>query len=310
MITIFASPKPFAGHIGTIQRNAISSWVRLHPQCQVILFGDEAGIAGAAEEFGLRHVPQVARNNYGTPLLSDVFEKAAGLATHDLLCYVNCDIILMSDFMRAVNNLAERKERFLMVGQCRNLDVTEPIVFDAPEWERRLQESVSQSGKWRGPWAIDYFAFTRGLYERIPPFALGRAHFDNWLVWRGRDLRAAVADATSAVMAVHQNHDYAHVSGGMDWSYRGEEAKRNLDLGGNHVCNIFDATYRLTPDRLRLNWKGRFPFASLRHLGWPIKRLVTPWWLQALEITRPVRRPLGLRMANFGRLKAALIRRK
>lgn len=310
MITIFASPKPFAGHIGTIQRNAIASWVRLHPQCQVILFGDEVGIAEAAKDFGLRHVAEVARNEYGTPLLNDLFEKAAKLASNDLLCYVNCDIILMSDFRIAINNLASHIDRFLMVGQCWNLDVTEPLAFEPPVWERSLRESVSQAGKRRGPWAIDYFAFTRGLYERIPPFALGRAYFDNWLVWKGRDLKAAVVDATDAVTAVHQNHDYSHVSGGMDWSYRGEEAKRNLNLGGNHVCNIFDATSRLSPGGVTLNWKGRFPFAPLRHMGWPVERSLTRWWLRALAITRPMRHPLGLRLSNFGRLKEVLMRRK
>lgn len=30
MLTIFATPKPFQGHVGIIQRNAIGSWVRLH----------------------------------------------------------------------------------------------------------------------------------------------------------------------------------------------------------------------------------------------------------------------------------------
>ncbi len=31
MITIFAIPKPFKGHIDVIQRNAIQSWTKLSP---------------------------------------------------------------------------------------------------------------------------------------------------------------------------------------------------------------------------------------------------------------------------------------
>src|SRR5262245_24272757 len=72
MLSILAFPKPFRGHIATIQRNAISSWTRLRPQCDIFLFGDDEGTAEVAKEFGVCHVPEMARNEYGTPLLSDV----------------------------------------------------------------------------------------------------------------------------------------------------------------------------------------------------------------------------------------------
>ena len=94
MLTIFSTPKPFRGHIGTIQRNAIQSWKRLHPDVEVILFGDDEGAAEAAREFGLRHVPDVPRNEFGTKLLRGFFEPAQRMAQYDRLCYVNCDIIL------------------------------------------------------------------------------------------------------------------------------------------------------------------------------------------------------------------------
>jgi hypothetical protein len=74
MLTIFAVPKPFKGHVGVIQRNALGSWVRLAET--VILFGDEEGIADAARDLGARHVPEVARNRFGTPLVDGVFGKA------------------------------------------------------------------------------------------------------------------------------------------------------------------------------------------------------------------------------------------
>ena len=50
MFTIFTIPKPFQGHIGTIQRNAIQSWTLLHPRPEIILFGSEAGTAQVAAE--------------------------------------------------------------------------------------------------------------------------------------------------------------------------------------------------------------------------------------------------------------------
>ena len=71
-LTILAMPKPFRGHIGIIQRNAIRSWTLLRPSCEIVLFGDDTGVSAAAAELGVRHVPNVARNEYGTPLVNDV----------------------------------------------------------------------------------------------------------------------------------------------------------------------------------------------------------------------------------------------
>jgi len=66
MLTIFTTAKPFRGHSGIIQRNALQSWKALQPDIEIILFGDDEGAAEAAEEFGLRHEEQVERNEWGT----------------------------------------------------------------------------------------------------------------------------------------------------------------------------------------------------------------------------------------------------
>ena len=52
-LTIFACPKGFVGRAGEIQRNAIRSWVRLGPDVEVILLGDDEGVAEAAQELGM-----------------------------------------------------------------------------------------------------------------------------------------------------------------------------------------------------------------------------------------------------------------
>jgi len=144
MLTLLAFPKPFCGHIKLIQRNAIGSWARLRPECEIILFGDEEGTAEVAKEFGLLHVSEVARNECGTPLLSDVFEKGKQRAKHDLLCYVNCDIILKRDFLPAVKRVSEWNRRFLMVGECWNLDVAEVLASNTFTSE---QDIMTYSGK-------------------------------------------------------------------------------------------------------------------------------------------------------------------
>ena len=98
MITFFTTPKPFLGHIGIIQRNAIESWKRVHPEAEVILFGDEEDAADAARALQIQHIANVKRNEHGTKYLSPIFDGAQDLAHHNFLCYINCDIILLSDF--------------------------------------------------------------------------------------------------------------------------------------------------------------------------------------------------------------------
>ena len=85
-ITIFATPKKFDGHIGVIQRNAITSWTHIQPKPEVILFGTEPGTAELAAELGLRHVSAVKCNEWGTPLVSDLFAQAEQLGSGSGVC--------------------------------------------------------------------------------------------------------------------------------------------------------------------------------------------------------------------------------
>jgi hypothetical protein len=190
--------------------NALQSWVKLSPSVEIILFGEEEGIAEAASHFGARYIPEVSRNECGTPLLDDVFLKAQAMARHNILCYVNADIILMSDIVKAVEHVQKKKKVFLMVGRRWNIDLSKPLDFSQSDWQERLRASVLRSGKPTPPEWIDYFVFPRRFYRGLLPFALGRAGFDNWLLWKAHSLGAPIIDASQAVMVVHQNHDYSH----------------------------------------------------------------------------------------------------
>ena len=260
MLTLFAIPKPFRGHIGIIQRNAIRSWTLLRPSPEIILFGDDEGTAEAANELGVRYVAHVARNEYGTPLVNDLFSQAQALSTHPLLCYVNADIILLNDFISAVQR-ASKKQSFLMVGQRWDLEMNGGLDFNDPNWKSRLRGAVAERGVPHGPTGIDYLAFRRGLYTDIPPFAIGRSVWDNWLVYRARDRGAVVIDATPVVMAIHQNHDFSHHPQGQIGLRTGPEKDRNMELAvsRSHRFTLDDATWVLGKRTLR-------PAVGYRHL--------------------------------------------
>jgi len=253
MVTIFTIPKPFRGHIGVIQTNAIRSWLALRPACEVILFGDEEGIAEIAFELGIQHIPQVECNEYGTPLVSSVFNIAQNIGSRHLICYANADIIFMSDFLRAAQQVSQQTHQLLVVGQRRDLDLGEPVDFTSPGWEEWLRARVAKHGKLHPAIGIDYFLFSPNIWGDIPPFAVGRPGWDNWMVYRARYLGLPVIDATKAITAVHQNHDYSHLPMGEEDMRKGVEAKRNLEMlgGKRYSFNVKDATQVLTPDGLR-----------------------------------------------------------
>ena len=145
MLTIFTIPKAFEGPMDAIQRNAIKSWTLLKPACEIILFGDDDGTDKVAEELGVRHIPNINRNEFGTPLLDHTFQLADREAKYPLLCYVNAEIILMGDLLEAVKNVQEHSSWFLMTAQRWNLDVGDLIDF-GPGWEEKLLLDVSE--KW------------------------------------------------------------------------------------------------------------------------------------------------------------------
>src|SRR5215469_2937869 len=134
MLTIFSTPKPFIDHIGVIQRNAIRSWRRLHPDVEIILLGDDPGTAEVCQEFNMRYQPAVERKPDGTKTLRSVFGGAQEIARYSRLCYVNCDIVLTGDFLRALEMVSRWQERFLMVGRRWDLDVTQELDFQDPNW--------------------------------------------------------------------------------------------------------------------------------------------------------------------------------
>ncbi|HET9913155.1 MAG TPA: hypothetical protein VFQ13_14765, partial [Anaerolineales bacterium] len=88
LITLFSAPKPFTDpHIAMIQRNALKSWTLL-PDVEVILLGDETGLAEAARELGVKYIPDVKCNANGTPLISSMFQLAREHSNSDLLCII------------------------------------------------------------------------------------------------------------------------------------------------------------------------------------------------------------------------------
>jgi hypothetical protein len=249
-LTIFTAPKAFTNpHINIIQRNAVQSWKQLK-DVDVVLIGDEAGIPEVAREYGTMNVPGVKRDGEGVPLVSSIMEIAHAYVNSPMLCYANADMILLSDLVNAARNVDALKRDFLLIGQRWNLDLKQPIDFSG-DWEARLREEVFRNGVLFSPWGIDYFVFPRHLYTDVPDFTIGRVAWDNWMVYHARTTFGMAIDATQDVLAIHQNHDYSHLSGRT--LYGTEIARANLAKAGGRKCifNTLDTNCELVGGRLR-----------------------------------------------------------
>lgn len=256
-LTIFGLPKPFEGHIGKIQSNAIGSWCALGDQVEVLLFGDETGAEECAARFGCRHFPEIKRNQHGTPLLNDVFATVASEASGQVLLYANCDIVFGNDLVAAVEQLqASELDDYLMIGRRVDVDFEEHLNFECSRWKSTIDDAASERGKLAPVVCKDYFGFPKGSYSEIPAFAIGRGNWDNWMVHHANSRRVPVIDATKQIKAIHQNHDYAHLKKGRLEAYvNGDEAVENKRLaGGMHLVSGCGATWRLNetgPQKLR-----------------------------------------------------------
>lgn len=283
MLTIFTTPKPFRGLVDVIQRNALGSWARLDPEVEVLVIGDEQGAEQAARQAGARHLPEVERNELGTPLLNSIFELAACEARHPILCYANADILLLDDFLPAVRRAAAQFGRYLLVGQRWDLEVRHPLNW-AEDWIGHLRAELARAGRRHPPAGSDYFVFPKGLFSALPPFALGRAGWDNWMIYAGRARGIPVVDIGRAVTVIHQSHDYSHLPGG-EPHYRLPESRENVALAGGRevIFTLRDANWRLDE-------------GGLRRIGWRETGLVR--WLETGCVLRlgPGKSARGVRM--------------
>ncbi len=259
-VTLFTAPKPFTDpRIATIQDNAIGSWVKL-ADADILLLGDEDGLREAAQRHGVVHIPEVKRNPRGTPLVSSMLQLARERSLSPYLCIINSDMILMSDFMVAARRVAEMRRQFVLLSRRWDLDVSSPIEF-SDGWEDRLRWAVREQGVLHRPAGSDFFLFPRNCYDDLPGFAIGRAGWDNWMIYRARKEHWPVVDATPSVTLVHQNHDYSHLPGG-EPHYAMPESDENIKLAGGEAAiryTVIDATHSLRDGRLL-----RPPMSSLR----------------------------------------------
>lgn len=251
LLTIFSAPKAFTDpHIATIQRNAIASWTKL-PDVEVLLLGDEPGLAETARALNVSHLGDIPRSPSGAPRMDAMFRLARQASPSPLYCIVNADILLFASLVETARLVAAGKQKFVLLGQRWDLNITSALDFSG-DWATRLLSSLPSLGQLHRPAGSDYFLFPQSCFTELPPFTIGRAGWDNWMIYHARKNRFPAIDATLDVTIIHQNHDYSHLPGGQP-HYKHPETNENIRLAGGRAMTRFtllDTDYRLENGRL------------------------------------------------------------
>lgn len=248
MITIFTIPKPFNGHIKVIQRNAIKSWMQLKPQCEIILFGDDKGVSEIAQEFKLLNIPNIDKNEFGTPLLDSVFNLAQQHSSNNILVYVNSDIIIFNDLITTLKKV--KFSKYIISGRRYNFDISDEINFDDGSYLDLLKK-IKIEGKLHGFSGKDYFIFKKGTVD-MQKFAVGRPGWDDWILYHMREKSIPIINSTNSINVIHQNHDYSHSKFGEKIRVGGPEWDRNNATIGSftNIISLRDADWIIDNDQL------------------------------------------------------------
>ena len=250
-LTLFTAPKAFTDpHTSLIQHNALRSWQALGDSVCVVVVGDEEGIGEAAKAYGFTHRPDVRLNTLGTPLISSIFELGRQENDSPFLAYVNADIILYPEILDVIKTVAGQAEQLLLIGQRWDLEVLQPLQFEG-DWVPTLKDAMHKDGKLHTRTGSDYFIFPRSCFQEIPDFSVGRAGWDNWMIYKARREGWLAVDCSTALDIIHQDHDYRHLPEGKP-HYRLPETGENIRLAGGRrtIFVLDDASHRLIKGKL------------------------------------------------------------
>jgi len=213
-MTFITTFKPFKPPFDTIQLNALKSWLRFCPPCEVVVVGAEEGVEEVIGHMpNVTLVPVVKRSAHGAPLFDDFIKKGESVARHELICLVNGDIIIADDILRVVKAVKKRfGNKFLLTTRRYDIIITELINDNLHEKIKSIRDQIITTYSGRKPKGTDLFVFGKGLFDDIPPFAIGRLVWSRWLIYKGLSLGIPVIDATEVLTVIHQQHSYAHIT--------------------------------------------------------------------------------------------------
>ena len=234
MISFFANVRPFKREFAEIQRVAITSWIEVHRHSEAIILGDVEGAFDVVMDLGAGWVQDVEANEKGTELVPDIWRKGIAEASNEWICALNSDNVVSANIVNAVEALSDI-ERPFVVGQ---------------RWDLNPGQSP-EAATLHGHCGVDWFLFRAEtvLVSDIPPFAVGKTLYDNWLIWAAIERwDMTVIDATEDVTVIHLNHgnpEYGTKQAMIESDEKRENTRLFRETCNAKPCGVKDAPYVL-----------------------------------------------------------------
>jgi hypothetical protein len=211
-LSILSSPRPFVGEHFELQENALRSWLMSGIDDVIYVLGpgeDVSDVVNHYRDFGVSSLgADEVRTNFGAIVIPSMFEIGGRKARHELVMYVNSDIVLWGDIEGVVKTLMEAElPDFVAVG--RRVDVRrEKTGRFLPNWEDQIQELLSTSHvEPKNDCYLDFFIFRRdsAVFANLPDMLLARFTWDNMLAYLGHE-NGLLIDVSPVLRAVHIHH--------------------------------------------------------------------------------------------------------
>ena len=200
--------KPFDEEYSWKQEQSIKSWVNLEGiEKQIIIVGNDAGVAGLCQKYDLIHHPDI-RCLGPVPYIYDMLQVAASYANNDdLIIWTNADMIYtqtLIDTIKAFKNNYTEKD-YLLVGQ--RWDWKTPRIIDTND-NNIIKKIISEECNLHASCGIDYIIHSKtsllGHFDTNMVIA-GTTH-DMKMLQVGLNRRIPTVNCTNTILTIHHNH--------------------------------------------------------------------------------------------------------
>eukprot|EP00123_Amoebidium_parasiticum_P010219 comp19964_c1_seq1/m.24331 comp19964_c1_seq1/g.24331 ORF comp19964_c1_seq1/g.24331 comp19964_c1_seq1/m.24331 type:complete len:614 (-) comp19964_c1_seq1:338-2179(-) len=188
--------------------NSIQSWRLLQPSPEIFVFTDSNGrsLREKIDAEAVRVFGDVPKNEYGSLIVSDIFNRASKSASSRVLVYASYSVLLGTTLTEAVHAVDSReKGYFLVVGRRCLLPSKGLVNLDISAFFVQTPSKCEPDASLH----LDYLVFTKGLWPKVPDFALVGNLWQRYLVHQVLINEQFVAEASAVVKAINQNPQIA-----------------------------------------------------------------------------------------------------
>lgn len=205
-VVIISTFKPLLPEFIVEHTNSLKSWKRLRCKPKIVIVGDDQGVAELCTKEEIMHHPYVAKNRYGTPIVSSILEEGWKYAEDGDICiFLNGDIILNDTICDTLEAFVEQypdhtKMNYLLTAQRYDWSDFYEIDFENGWFEEIFNSDKINLAE---STAIDLFIHRKGTIYNMPQSGIAKYAYDSWILLNAFEKFDLVVDLTETCKIIH-----------------------------------------------------------------------------------------------------------